>query len=433
MAIVEWGSELNPWGGDLTSFGGDTGIVGQIADVLNDDTLLAIGLSSVYGVAADTLNNDALSAIGLISLAGSASVILADDSIASAGLAGSYGSVNAFLNDDVIYSSGISGISGSAADALNDDILLSSGISGVSGGVVSFLAGDLIAASGKSVVNGSTYPELSPIQYGMLEAQWGGDVNQFGGVVGVLPSLPLVDDVISSYGSVSYQGKTSVILSSDLLSAIGNIGITGYATSILADDILNSSGKFVVIGSIFATLVSDKANAIGSVETIGGGLNVLSLADQFQQLVNQQMANFVFSPIELSAMFAQFYINYAEQGNVRGGLISAGGQDFLLNGAFLATNSYATIDSVANGLANYWNTFIAKGSPAHGGTVVTNVSVNVSSARLRTAIEGSITNIRRNDGMLIFHQAIESVVKTTPWKITELVNGTNITFDEYIT
>lgn len=137
--------------------------------------------------------------------------------------------------------------------------------------------------------------------------------------------------------------------------------------------------------------------------------------------------------------FATAYHDYASEGTVPGAL-SGDGDKSILSDALLSCNDNGSdkesINILASGIANYWATVcVTPGTPAHGGSAVTDVS-NDSASRVseyKSAIEGSYSSSESQPYFQNFVQNIENVVKTVVWTVTETVDGSPKTFTESIT
>jgi len=144
------------------------------------------------------------------------------------------------------------------------------------------------------------------------------------------------------------------------------------------------------------------------------------------------------SPTDIAKDFALAYHDYAKSATLPGADCTAGGTLSLLESAFISDNTPATITKIAQGLCNYWSSFITPGAPAHGGTSVVSVVVNGSAvlAPMIAAAQALVTDQSKPDGWLDFYNATQNVVKTIPCVITEIIPGTPpvpTPFPEFIT
>jgi len=165
------------------------------------------------------------------------------------------------------------------------------------------------------------------------------------------------------------------------------------------------------------------------------GANVATAAVQAQ--IDKLLAEMpIKSNADIAKDLAAAYHGYAQQATLPGADCSAGGTLALLEAAFITDNSGLVPGNIAQGICDYWSSITATGAPAHGGTAVVSVAINGGAvlASMVAAITGVITTAAVPDAWLAFYQATESVVKTIPCTITELMppSGTPTPFAEVI-
>lgn len=140
------------------------------------------------------------------------------------------------------------------------------------------------------------------------------------------------------------------------------------------------------------------------------------------------------TPSQIAVELAAAYLAYSKEGILPGADLTPGGDQSLLNAGFISDNTTATITSIAEGICNYWSTNNAIGTPAHGGSVVESVVIDGASVipAMISAIEAIITDTP-DLGFEALYNATETVVKTIPCIVTELVSGVSTPFPETIT
>tara|TARA_R110000772_G_C13310322_1_gene440394 strand:- start:4074 stop:4595 length:522 start_codon:yes stop_codon:yes gene_type:complete len=128
------------------------------------------------------------------------------------------------------------------------------------------------------------------------------------------------------------------------------------------------------------------------------------------------------TPAQIGSELAQAYFDYSKAGILLGADLTVGGTKSLLDAAFTTDNTAASIDAMAAGICNYWDTNNAVGTPAHGGTVVVSVAINAAAKipAMKSAIESFIIS-QSPAGFLGLYQATEAVVKTFACVITETI------------
>jgi|SRR5690554_546065 len=153
-------------------------------------------------------------------------------------------------------------------------------------------------------------------------------------------------------------------------------------------------------------------------------LNPYSAGQAFQAEIQAQMDRE--TPLSNDAMakkLAQVYLDYSKAATVLGADMSAGGDVSILEDAFQVADPAAQVQKLAAGICNYWATFDTPGVPAHGGTTV--VSVTVAGAAMIpamvAAIQSLVTDQEVPDPFVKFFQATESVVKTIPVTVVEMI------------
>jgi len=159
-----------------------------------------------------------------------------------------------------------------------------------------------------------------------------------------------------------------------------------------------------------------------------------SVSDQIQRGIDEVT---LLTPTQVASELAQAYLDYSKEGILPGADLTVGGTKSLLDDAFLSDNTAATIDAMAEGICNYWDTNNTPGTPAHGGTVVVSVAINAAAKipAMKTAITDFIASPSPT-GFLGLYQATEAVVKTFACIITETINvppPTDTPFPETIT
>ncbi|MEK0324572.1 MAG: hypothetical protein QQN63_02615 [Nitrosopumilus sp.] len=159
-----------------------------------------------------------------------------------------------------------------------------------------------------------------------------------------------------------------------------------------------------------------------------------TVSDQIQRGINLVT---LLTPAQVGEELADAYFAYSKEGILLGADLTVGGTKSLLDTAFLSDNTSATIDSLAEGICNYWDTNNTPGTPAHGGTVVVSVAINAAASipAMKTAIQNFMAS-PSPPGFLGLYQATEVVVKAFPCVITETIvvpPPTDTPFPETIT
>ena len=156
------------------------------------------------------------------------------------------------------------------------------------------------------------------------------------------------------------------------------------------------------------------------------------MVDAFDAVLRTQYSPDRDEPAVAATRFAEAYALSAKGGIVAGADMSKGGDITRLEAAFASDNTPATIDRMAEGIAEYWATAGAPGSPAHGGERVESVSVSVDPAAVKRAIMGQVGRPAHSEGWVPLLAAIENVIKSSAFVIVEIVNGTPTPFEEHI-
>ncbi|MFW6156784.1 MAG: hypothetical protein ACOC7J_05645 [Armatimonadota bacterium] len=141
------------------------------------------------------------------------------------------------------------------------------------------------------------------------------------------------------------------------------------------------------------------------------------------------------SPEDMSKEFAAVYHDYAREGECGGVDIAAGGDQAVLDPAFVSDNSAATIEQLAQALCDYWDTFDTEGE-AQELDVVTDVSPQAQDqvSAMETAIEDYIASGDDRDGWVGWYEATEAVVKQIEFLVTEqdTSTGSTQTFTRFV-
>lgn len=129
--------------------------------------------------------------------------------------------------------------------------------------------------------------------------------------------------------------------------------------------------------------------------------------------------------------WAEGYDEYAKDGVVLGAENAGGDVSILVSALNSVKGQYpsygASIDILANGLAQYWATVaVEEGTPAHGGIEVISVVNNAATLApaFKAAITSSVTQNRSEPFFKVFVDNIENVVSTIIWSVTELMPTT---------
>lgn len=195
-----------------------TGVSGTVAKTLLNDTLAALGTTTIVGSLTETMANDTSSAAGTTTVVGSLAVTLANDTGAISGSVGSpvSGTLAVTLQNDTVSASGTTTIVGSLAETMTNDTSSASGTTTIVGALAETLANDTLAASGSvgSAVGGSLNVTL---QNDTLAAQ---------GSSTVLASLlyTLLNDTSAISGTTTVVGSLAETMNNDTLAASGTSG-----------------------------------------------------------------------------------------------------------------------------------------------------------------------------------------------------------------
>jgi len=225
--------------------------------------------------------------------------------------------------------------------------------------------------------------------------------------------------------SLTECGEPSAVCTGDLnYTAAGDITLPSLVFQGSATD---STSEVTVSGAIMLP------SLVFAGSVLVGNLDTQKLASDFDFLIAGQVSDPVLSPAAMASLFAGLYVLYSEKGTVPGADLAAGGDPNALDAAFLADNSAVTPERMSDAISSYWATLDTPGIPAHGGTSVVSVEVNINRAQLTSAIRGVITTVPAlPEGTLNLHQAIQTVLKSTPWTIVEVVSGSQQSFTEFI-
>lgn len=158
-----------------------------------------------------------------------------------------------------------------------------------------------------------------------------------------------------------------------------------------------------------------------------------TVIDQIQRGIDLDT---LLTPDQVGSELAQAYFDYSIEGTLPGADLTVGGTKSILDTAFTTDNTTASIDAMATGICNYWDSNNTPGTPAHGGTVVVSVAINAAAkiSVMKSAIEAFIAS-PSPPGFLGLYQATEAVVNTFACVITETINvppPTNTPFSETI-
>jgi hypothetical protein len=220
----------NPWNLFVDSlawayYTGTTGVSGDLARTLGNDTLAASGTTTILGTLARTLGNDTLAASGTTTVLGTLSKTLGDDTLAASGTVGSpvSGTLASTLANDTLAASGTTTVLGTLAKTLANDTLAAAGTTTILGTLARTLGDDTLAASGSvgSAVSGTFAGTL------------GNDTLVSSGTTTVLGSLArtLTNDTLSSNGTTTILGTLARTLGNDTLSASGASGTPPVVTN----------------------------------------------------------------------------------------------------------------------------------------------------------------------------------------------------------
>jgi len=156
-------------------------------------------------------------------------------------------------------------------------------------------------------------------------------------------------------------------------------------------------------------------------------LDYTSAGDAMEAAIQDQIERE--TPLSLQDMaheLAVVYRDYSKQATLPGADLSAGGTLSLLETAFTVSDPASQVTKLATGVCAYWATCAAPGLPAHGGTAVLSVVIPGPSvqAAMEAAIRGLVTDQAVPVPFRKFYQTTESVVKTIPCVVTEMIPGT---------
>ena len=164
----------------------------------------------------------------------------------------------------------------------------------------------------------------------------------------------------------------------------------------------------------------------------GAGLDTDVIIAEFNVIVNAQINNFVLTPTEVSSLMRDSYYNECKNGIILGVDVAAGGIKSLLNTSFLGNNTPEVINNMAQTISDYWHTVNTPGTPAHGGTSVTNVTTDLDYLDIEVAINSIITTSLTVNGIGDLLNAINDTVKNATFYVTETVNGSPVIFEEHL-
>lgn len=153
-------------------------------------------------------------------------------------------------------------------------------------------------------------------------------------------------------------------------------------------------------------------------------LDPSSAGQAFQDEIQAQIERETpLSNADMAKKLAKVYLDYSKAATVLGADMSAGGDASILEDAFQVTDPAAQVQKLAAGICNYWSTFTTPGTPAHGGTVVQSVTVAGASmiGAMAAAIQSLVTDQEVPDPFVKFFQTTESVVKTIPVTVVEII------------
>ena len=142
-------------------------------------------------------------------------------------------------------------------------------------------------------------------------------------------------------------------------------------------------------------------------------------------------------PSSMAARLAAVYRDYSKEATLPGADMTAGGNVALLEDAFLVEDPSAQVGRLAAGLCNYWATCGGPGVPAHGGTSVQSVAITTAGqvGAMEAAIRALVTDQEVPDAFAQFYQATETVVRTFPCTVVEVIPGSPpapVPFPEFI-
>jgi len=153
-------------------------------------------------------------------------------------------------------------------------------------------------------------------------------------------------------------------------------------------------------------------------------LDPSSAGQAFQAEIQTQMDRETpLSNADMAKKLAKVYLDYSKAATVLGADMSAGGDVSILEDAFQVADPAVQVQKMAAGICNYWSTFTTPGIPAHGGTVVQSVTVAGASmiGAMAAAIQSLVTDQEVPDPFVKFFHTTESVVKTIPVTVVEII------------
>ena len=153
-------------------------------------------------------------------------------------------------------------------------------------------------------------------------------------------------------------------------------------------------------------------------------LDSSSAGQAFQAEIQAQMDRETpLSNADMAKKLAKVYLDYSKAATVPGADMSTGGDVSILEDAFQVVDPAAQVQKLAAGICNYWATFATPGIPAHGGTAVESVTVAGAAmiSVMATTIQFLVTDQEVPDPFVKFFQATESVVKTIPVTVVEII------------
>ena len=153
-------------------------------------------------------------------------------------------------------------------------------------------------------------------------------------------------------------------------------------------------------------------------------LDPSSAGQAFQDEIQAQIERETpLSNADMAKKLAKVYLDYSKAATVPGADMSAGGDVSILEDAFQVVDPAAQVQKIATGICNYWATFATPGIPAHGGTAVESVTVAGAAMipAMTAAIQSLVTDQEVLDPFVKFFQTTESVVKTIPVTVVEII------------
>jgi hypothetical protein len=229
-------------------------------------------------------------------------------------------------------------------------------------------------------------------------------------------------DTITGSGLITESPDVFIGISPDVITGSGLITENPDVFIGISPDVITGSG-----------LITENPDVFISASQIGEGLNVNSLASEFNVILFDQFTAPRDPSLVVAQRFASAYSNYASNGIVPGVNVAAGGDILLLISAFSSDNTEETVISMSQNIAGFWETVTTTGEPAHGGSEVVSVTVTINEEALRSAINSNVDVPPQTQGWLPMHISIEIILKTAVFVVTELVNGIEVQFNESIT